>query len=214
MTVETPTEYSDSSGKVKYSLQDGVWQEYSYSTGEVVLDSEDEELAMLLLNMDGSYDGYELVSVVCDRIEEEGNAAGYSYQALYRKAEPLEGEPGETEHLTVTASVQTQTAETRVIQEKVPVMVEKEVPTGEYRYFGWQNENGHTCYYDENGERVTGDQVIKGLRYRFDENGYLISRTGVDVSSRNGAVDWDKVRNAGIGFAMIRAGYRGAVMEG
>ena len=210
VTVETPTEYSDSSGKVKYSLQDGVWQEYSYSTGEVVLDSEDEELAMLLLNMDGSYDGYELVSVVCDRIEEEGNAAGYSYQVLYRKAEPLEGEPGETEHLTVTASVQTQTAETRVIQEKVPVMVEKEVPTGEYRYFGWQNENGHTCYYDENGERVTGDQVIKGLRYRFDENGYLISRTGVDVSSRNGAVDWDKVRNAGIGFVMIRAGYRGA----
>ena len=91
VTVETPTEYSDSSGKVKYSFRMAYGRSYSYSTGEVVLDSEDEELAMLLLNMDGSYDGYELVSVVCDRIEEEGNAAGYSYQVLYRKAEPLEG---------------------------------------------------------------------------------------------------------------------------
>ena len=210
VTTEAPTEYSDSSGKVKYSLQNGVWQEYSYSTGEVVLDSEDEELAMLLLNMDGSYDGYDLVSITCNRVEEEGNAAGYSYQVLYRKMKPLEGEPSETEHLTVTSSVQTQTEETRIIQEKVPVMVEKEVPTGEYRYFGWQEEDGHACYYDKDGERVTENQIIKGIRYRFDENGYLISRAGVDVSSRNGAVDWNKVRNAGIEFAMIRAGYRGA----
>lgn len=30
---------------------------------------------------------------------------------------------------------------------------------------------------------------------------------GVDVSEHNGAIDWEKVKRAGVGFAMIRAGY-------
>ena len=30
---------------------------------------------------------------------------------------------------------------------------------------------------------------------------------GIDVSKHNGAVDWDKVARAGIGFAIVRAGY-------
>lgn len=36
------------------------------------------------------------------------------------------------------------------------------------------------------------------------------SQLGIDVSKYNGAIDWDKVRNAGIQFAIIRAGYRGS----
>lgn len=37
------------------------------------------------------------------------------------------------------------------------------------------------------------------------------SRVGIDVSKWNGEIDWDKVKNAGIEFAVIRAGYRGSV---
>lgn len=36
-------------------------------------------------------------------------------------------------------------------------------------------------------------------------------RSGIDVSKWNGDIDWDKVRNAGVEFAIIRAGYRGSV---
>lgn len=37
------------------------------------------------------------------------------------------------------------------------------------------------------------------------------SHAGIDVSKWNGEIDWDKVRNAGVEFAIIRAGYRGSV---
>lgn len=37
------------------------------------------------------------------------------------------------------------------------------------------------------------------------------SKVGIDVSKWNGDVDWDKVKNAGIEFAIVRAGYRGSV---
>jgi GH25 family lysozyme M1 (1,4-beta-N-acetylmuramidase) len=36
------------------------------------------------------------------------------------------------------------------------------------------------------------------------------SRIGIDVSKWNGEIDWDKVRTAGVEFAIIRAGYRGS----
>lgn len=37
------------------------------------------------------------------------------------------------------------------------------------------------------------------------------SKVGIDVSKWNGDIDWDKVKNAGVEFAIIRAGYRGSV---
>ena len=37
------------------------------------------------------------------------------------------------------------------------------------------------------------------------------SRVGIDVSKWNGDIDWDRVRNAGVEFAIIRVGYRGSV---
>lgn len=37
------------------------------------------------------------------------------------------------------------------------------------------------------------------------------SRQGIDVSKWQGDIDWDKVKGAGIEFAIIRAGYRGSV---
>ena len=45
-------------------------------------------------------------------------------------------------------------------------------------------------------------------------NGYLTcisgpSELGVDVSSHQGSIEWDRVADAGISFAMVRIGYRG-----
>jgi len=37
------------------------------------------------------------------------------------------------------------------------------------------------------------------------------SKLGIDVSKWQGEIDWDKVKNAGIEYAIIRAGYRGSV---
>ena len=37
------------------------------------------------------------------------------------------------------------------------------------------------------------------------------TKAGIDVSKWQGEIDWDKVRNAGVEFAIIRAGYRGSV---
>lgn len=37
------------------------------------------------------------------------------------------------------------------------------------------------------------------------------SKFGIDVSKWNGEIDWDKAKNAGVEFAIIRAGYRGSV---
>ena len=37
------------------------------------------------------------------------------------------------------------------------------------------------------------------------------SKVGIDVSKWNGEIDWDKVKNAGVEFSIIRAGYRGSV---
>lgn len=37
------------------------------------------------------------------------------------------------------------------------------------------------------------------------------AKTGIDVSKWNGDIDWDKVKNAGVEYAIVRAGYRGSV---
>ncbi|MBO7632368.1 MAG: glycoside hydrolase family 25 protein [Lachnospiraceae bacterium] len=51
-----------------------------------------------------------------------------------------------------------------------------------------------------------------GYRVLKDDDGNVISKMGIDVSYHNnnkGAIDWKKVKNAGIDFAIIRVGYRG-----
>ena len=42
----------------------------------------------------------------------------------------------------------------------------------------------------------------------YKENGEITSITGIDVSEHQGSIDWEQVKNAGIGFVFIRAGYR------
>ena len=78
---------------------------------------------------------------------------------------------------------------------------------------GWWTIDGKTYYYDKNGNYVTGEQVIKGAKYTFGGDGVLSSSSGtlgIDVSKWNGNIDWNKVKNNGVNFVIIRCGYRGS----
>lgn len=52
-----------------------------------------------------------------------------------------------------------------------------------------------------------------GLKYYIDGEGN-ISKTGIDVSYFQNDINWEKVKDAGIDFVMIRMGFRGYSKEG
>ena len=81
--------------------------------------------------------------------------------------------------------------------------------SGSARYYlpRFQNVGMHSYNFD--------NLLIKdnGFRYLTDDDGNVISKMGIDVSYHNnnkGAIDWKKVKEAGIDFAIVRIGYRGA----
>lgn len=80
-------------------------------------------------------------------------------------------------------------------------------------YYGWQDIEGKRYYFDKNGKKVTGNQVINGHSYSFNSEGVLITSgttmIGIDVSTWQNYIDWNKVKAAGVEFVMIRAGFRG-----
>lgn len=85
--------------------------------------------------------------------------------------------------------------------------------TPTYKYTGWWTMDGKTYYFDANGKKVTGDQVILGAKYSFGSDGVLKSGTGsfgIDVSTWNGTIDWSKVAKSGVSYAIIRCGFRGS----
>ena len=51
--------------------------------------------------------------------------------------------------------------------------------------------------------------VTDGQFKTYTENGATASAAGIDVSSYSGSIDWDKVKNAGVTFVMVRLGGRG-----
>lgn len=56
-----------------------------------------------------------------------------------------------------------------------------------------------------NNNNFTADSNLK----YYNENGKSASTEGIDVSSYSGDIDWKKVKESGIDFAMIRVGGRG-----
>ena len=83
----------------------------------------------------------------------------------------------------------------------------------EYRYFGWQNLDGKTYFFDKNGNKVTGEQVIQGAKYTFNSDGSLNTGSGIlgiDVSTWNGNINWSQVKNSGVSYVIIRTGFRGS----
>lgn len=82
-----------------------------------------------------------------------------------------------------------------------------------YIYTGWQTIDNTLYFFDKNGNKVVGDQVIQGAKYSFADSGALITGSGVlgiDVSKHNGTIDWAAVRNSGVSYVIIRCGYRGS----
>ncbi len=45
-----------------------------------------------------------------------------------------------------------------------------------YTYYGWQSIDGNTFYFDKNGNKVTGTQVIQGVSYDFGTDGVLANK--------------------------------------
>lgn len=82
-----------------------------------------------------------------------------------------------------------------------------------YLYTGWQTIDNTLYFFDKNGNKVTGDQIIQGAKYKFADSGALITGSGtlgIDVSKHNGSIDWAAVKNSGISYVIIRCGYRGS----
>ncbi len=78
-----------------------------------------------------------------------------------------------------------------------------------YTYYGWQTIDGSTKYFDGNGNYVTGEQVIQGVKYNFGSDGaLLVNGVGIDVSKHQGSIDWSQAGPA-VSFAIVRCGYRG-----
>lgn len=73
-------------------------------------------------------------------------------------------------------------------------------------YNGWNVVNGQKLYY-VNGQFVKGWQTINGRKYYFSSSGILQSQFGIDVSSYQGIIDWEKAKKDGVEFAIIRIGY-------
>ena len=89
-----------------------------------------------------------------------------------------------------------------------PIAVNPNAPPVANPKDGWNYWNGGRAYY-KNGKFWTGIQTVGSFRYDFGTNGICKTYAGVDVSTYNDNLDWNKMKNAGVEFAIIRAGYRG-----
>ena len=74
---------------------------------------------------------------------------------------------------------------------------------------GFRSVNGNIYYLDSNGVPIKGHQLINGIRYYFNDYGAKASKTGIDVSKYQGNIDWQKVKAAGVDYAIIRLGFTG-----
>ena len=105
---------------------------------------------------------------------------------------------------------------------KTVFLPDKPITRAEISVIVWQVDRVHRygkqipfqgAYYDilpdvpVNSYDPEGFGRKNGVMY-YKENGVDVAR-GVDVSVHQGEIDWTKVADAGIEFAMIRVGYRG-----
>ncbi len=75
-------------------------------------------------------------------------------------------------------------------------------------FSGWIEKNGKEYYY-ASGVPVKAWKTIDGRKYCFNDKGELISKFGIDVSKYQGDINWKKVKNDGVEFAILRLGNRG-----
>ena len=100
---------------------------------------------------------------------------------------------------------------------------------GNYYYYvngvkqkGYKEINGNTYYFNTSTgafEFVNNEKWIDGMKLNMLDsskfnwvNGipyYKNSQLGIDVSSHQGSIDWNKVKNDGVEFVILRVGFRG-----
>ncbi len=83
----------------------------------------------------------------------------------------------------------------------------------EYIYTGWQTIDNLTYFFKKDHSKVTGEQIIGGVKYNFATDGSLTQGTGtlgIDVSKYQPSINWASVKASGISYVIIRCGYRGA----
>jgi len=83
----------------------------------------------------------------------------------------------------------------------------------DYIYTGWQTIDNLTYFFKKDHSKVTGEQVIGGVKYNFATDGSLTQGTGtlgIDVSKYQPNINWSSVKESGISYVIIRCGYRGA----
>lgn len=68
---------------------------------------------------------------------------------------------------------------------------------------------GTAFYLDSNHKPFSGIVKLNGRNVRFNSYGATASRMGIDVSQWNGSINWNKVKAAGVDYAIIRVGFRG-----
>ena len=82
---------------------------------------------------------------------------------------------------------------------------------------GFKNVNGNIYYYDLDGSMKKGVQRLCGRYMYFDEftgafKRFVNHKIVIDVSSHQGVIDWEQVKNSGMVDAVIlRLGYVGTV---
>ena len=73
----------------------------------------------------------------------------------------------------------------------------------------WLHRNGET-YYSINGNLVTGFKTIGGVKYFFNSSGALRGtnvKKVIDVSSHQGLIDWNAVKNSDVDMVILRMGW-------
>lgn len=79
---------------------------------------------------------------------------------------------------------------------------------------GWKTYGSDLFYFDESTHQpLKGLQKINGKNYYFNNYGAKASLVGIDVSQHNGKLDWNKIKDNGVDYAIIRVGFRGYGIE-
>ncbi|MCI8569532.1 MAG: hypothetical protein HFJ11_06110, partial [Bacilli bacterium] len=84
---------------------------------------------------------------------------------------------------------------------------------------GFKNINGQLYYFNPDGTQAKGVQRMAGLYFKFDSitgafEKYVNQKIVIDVSSHNGYINWNQVKNAGIVDGVIlRLGYSVGFMD-
>ncbi len=74
-------------------------------------------------------------------------------------------------------------------------------------------QNGETAGTTGQSRRIEAIEIKFAVKKGFNNTIALGYQHGINVSSDNGVIDWYKVKNDGIKFAMIRGGYRENVIS-